>query len=98
MTPEGSTTVNVRLHVAPAAVCALIVTVPARSGAVNVTETPVGADSVPPPVLVHVAEAEHVRVTASPTPIFVLARSGGVVATVLEVIVQGFALELDELD
>ena len=98
MIPEGSTTVNLRLHVAPAAVFALIVTVPERSAAVNVTEMPEAADSVPAPVLVHVAATEHVRMTASPTPIFVLARSGGVVATVLDVIVQGFGLELDELD
>ena len=73
MIPEGSTTVNVRLQVDPAAVLALMVAVPARSAAVNVIETPVMADRVPLPVLVHVALAEHVRTTASPTPIFVLA-------------------------
>ena len=81
-TPAGSTTIKVRLQVDPAAVFALMVTVPARSAAVNVTETPVVADRVPLPVLVHVALAEQVRVIASPTPIFVLVRFGGVVATV----------------
>lgn len=79
---DGSTMVNVivQLHPDPVAV---IVEVAARSPAVNVTVVPLVEDNVPPPLTDQVAGAgETVSSTSSPTPIRVLARFVGEVATV----------------
>lgn len=82
----GSTTVNViefeQLQPDPVAV---IVTLPADSPAVNVTEAcvPDAGLKVPSPLFDHVAGFPvTVRVTSSPTPIFVRALLAGDVAVV----------------
>src|SRR2546425_4139777 len=88
---DGATMVKVIVQLQPEPV-AVMVTLPALSSAVNRTFAwlPEFGVSVPLPlVIAQVAGAGFtVRSTSSPTPIRVLVRSAGEVATVCDVIVQ----------
>src|SRR5690606_38336430 len=87
-TPEGSTTSKVMEHLQPSATATSSTRV-ARSGTWKSTVVPSSADSVPSPFTDHFAgPLSTVKVTVSPTPSSVRARSVGKVASVSEVIVH----------